>query len=265
MAEENLAYSTALRLAQEQGFAEPDPTLDVSGADAAQKLSILARLAFQARVDYRDIPCEGIDRLSITDIRFAGELGYVVKLIAMAGLVDGRLGARVAPTLVGKRHALARVGSEFNMIQVTGSAVGDCYFMGRGAGSLPTASSIVADIADIVIGRAQATFKALELWSETVPGPAFDPAVRLTSRFYLRFMIDDRPGTLAQIAGVLGRFGVSIASVIQHDSAADGEGTPVPLIITTHHADETRLREALAETDRLGAVRNPTVCLHLVD
>lgn len=265
MHDEGLGYQTALGQARQKGFAEADPTLDVDGTDAAQKLAILARLAFQSRVDASRISRRGIDRLAEVDIRFASELGYVIKLLAVAQRSDGELLARVAPTLVQKNHPLGQVRGEYNAIQVVGNAVGDTLYFGKGAGMMPTASSVVAGVIDLVVGRAQKTFRSLRLWEENPPGAHCRHDAFLKSRFYLRYSIVDQPGALASIAGILGRHGVSIASVIQHEIPEEESGAAVPLIVMTHVADETAVREALLETDQLPIVREKTVWLHVAD
>lgn len=260
-----LGYGAALKQAQEKGFAESDPTLDVNGMDAAQKLAILARLAFQSTVAPTDVRCRGIDTLSDMDIRFATELGYVIKLLAIAQQIGERLYLRVAPTLVPKNHPLGQVHGEYNAVRVVGHAAGDTMYFGKGAGMMPTASSVVANLLDLAIGRGQETFRSLRLWEENPPGPPVARDAYMKSRFYLRYTICDQPGTLARIAGILGKFGISIASVIQHETSEAMVGSAVPLIIMTHMADEGGVWSALAETDSLDIVRQPTVCLHVAD
>jgi homoserine dehydrogenase len=256
-----LSYESALRQAQELGYAESDPTLDVDGTDTAHKLALLVQLAFGVTVTTADIPRVGIDRLETLDLKFASELGYAVKLLATARLAgDGVVELGVAPRLVRLGTPLADVQGAYNAIRVVGDVVGDTLFYGLGAGAMPTASSVLGDLVDVACGRAARSFAVLGLWPERAgnqpavrPGPAF-------CRYYLRFMILDRPGALGQIAAVLGRHGISIASVIQHDPGeTDGPESPVPLILMTHQADSVALRSALAEADRLEVIRRPTV------
>src|SRR3954453_19232631 len=165
MHEEGVAYADALKEAQRLGYAEADPTLDVDGSDAAQKLAILAHLAFGARVHWKEIPRMGIDRLDATDVRFAIELGYRIKLLAIADLQGGGVALQVSPMLVKIGSPLAEVRGAFNAISVVGDAVGPLMFHGQGAGQMPTASAVVADMIDMVVGRAPITFRNLELWS----------------------------------------------------------------------------------------------------
>src|SRR4051794_8860001 len=248
MTRDGVAYDVALRQAQALGYAEADPKLDVDGTDTAHKLAILAQLAFAANVRTERIPRAGIDRLQLADIRYAAELGYTVKLLALAKLSDSGVELRVAPTLVKQGTPLAEVRGPYNAIRVVGDAVGDTLFYGRGAGMLPTASAVVSDMIDVAIGRAALTFDALGLWSEAAPPPRLTPTSQVRSRYYLRFTIADRPGVLATIAHVLGEHGISIASVIQHDPGDDApKDSPVPLVIMTHMAVEADITTALKE------------------
>jgi homoserine dehydrogenase len=262
MTRDGLPYAQALARAQELGYAEADPTFDVDGTDTAHKLAVLAQLAFGASVTTRDIPRQGIDRLQPADIAYATELGYAVKLLALAKLSSAGLELRVAPTLVRRDTPLADVAGPYNAVRVVGDVVGDTLFFGRGAGSLPTASAIVADLMDMIIGRAALTFKALNLWSGTQSAPRLVANDQVRSRYYLRYTIADRPGVIAAIATVLGRHGISIASLIQHDPGDDSPpDSPVPLVMMTHLAVEAHLVAALREIDDLDVVHAASVCL----
>ena len=264
MTRDGLPYETALRQAQELGYAEADPTMDVDGTDTAHKLAILAQLAFGASVTIDQIPRSGIDTLQLADIKYAAELGYTLKLLALARLSEAGLELRVAPALVKQGTPLADVRGPYNAIRVVGDAVGDTLFYGRGAGMMPTASAIVGDLIDVVIGRAGLTARALNLWLESAAPPVLAPPAAVRNRHYLRFTIADRPGVIARIAKVLGDHAISIASVIQHDpgddAAPDG---PVPLVIMTHSAAESAMIAALDEIDRLDIVRVPSVCMRV--
>jgi homoserine dehydrogenase len=262
MTREGWAYETALEQAQKLGYAEADPTLDVDGTDTAHKLAILAQLAFGASVTTAQIPCSGIDRLQPADVRYAAELGYTVKLLALAKLSEAGLMLRVAPTLVKHGTPLADVSGPYNAIRVVGDAVGDTLFYGRGAGMLPTASAVVGDLIDVVVGRAGPTFRALNLWAEPALPPQLAASDRVRSRFYLRFTIADRPGVLASLAQILGAHAISIASVIQHDPGDDApDASPVPLVVMTHMAAESSVIAALSEIDQLDVVHAPSVRL----
>jgi homoserine dehydrogenase len=265
MTRDGVSYAAALAEAQRLGYAEPDPTLDVDGTDTAHKLAVLAQVAFGAVVRLAEIPREGIDRLQTADIRYAGELGYTVKLLAHARASDAGLELRVAPRLVRRGTPLAEVNGAYNAIRVVGDAAGDTLFYGRGAGAMPTASAVVADLIDVAVGRADRTAVTAGFWAADVPPVPLATPEQVSSRYYLRFQIADRPGVLGAIAQVLGRHGVSIASVIQHDPGDDEPGTLVPLVIMTHAAVEARMTVALGEIDRLAEVAPPSVCLGVED
>jgi homoserine dehydrogenase len=263
MEEQNAGYADALAEAQRRGYAEADPTMDVDGSDAAQKLAILAHLAFGARVHWRDIPRQGIDTLELADLQYARQLGYRIKLLASAELVDGALELHVSPTLVRIGTPLAEVRGAYNAISVVGDAVGRVFFHGLGAGQMPTASAVVADLIDTVVGRTAITFRTLELWSNRDARVSPRDYAMVPGRFYLRLCVDDHPGVLAEVAGILGRCEISISSVLQLESA-DG-GDTVPLVIMTHEATEGAMSQALAQIDRLDAVRRETVRLRVQD
>jgi homoserine dehydrogenase len=265
MEEQGADYSAALKEAQRLGYAEPDPTMDVSGGDAAQKLAILAHLAFGARVHWSEIPCIGIDTLDAADMRYAKELGYRIKLIAVAQLHQIGLELHVMPTLVKVGTPLAEVRGAFNALQVVGDAVGPVFFHGLGAGQMPTASAVVADMIDTAVGRTGITFRTLNLWSQDEARVKTLDHKQLPGRYYLRFTVEDRPGVLAEIAGVLGKHQISIASVIQHEPSGDGPGRVVPLVIMTQKAQEGAAQAAVAELDRLQCVKPPSVRMRVLD
>src|SRR5262249_3888059 len=198
---DGLSYEAALRRAQELGYAEADPTLDVDGTDTAHKLAILAQLAFGASVTTSQIPRRGIDSLEPADIKYAAELGYTVKLLALARLADAghELQLRVAPTLVRQGTPLADVSGPYNAIRVVGDAVGDTLLYGRGAGMMPTASAVVGDLIDVAVGRASLTANALDLWPSDAAPPTLTPATAVRGRCYLPFLIPDRPGRPARM------------------------------------------------------------------
>jgi len=260
-----LPYAAAVAEAQKRGLAEADPTMDVDGSDAAQKLAILAHLAFGARVDWHGIPRAGIDTVDVADMRYARELGYSIKLLAVANLVSEGLELHVSPTLVRRGRSLAEVRGAYNAIRVLGDAVGRVFFQGLGAGQMPTASAVVADLIDTVVGRAAITFRTLDLWSDNREAPVAirDPAT-VPGRFYLRFNVDDRPGVLAEIAGVLGWHEISIASVIQHETEPESDGI-VPLVIMTHLAPAGAMSQALQTIDQLAFVHGESTRIRVRD
>lgn len=219
MAQEDMEFAEALALATKLGYAEADPTADIQGHDAGRKMAIMASIAFNSRVTFQDVSTEGITQISSKDIRYAKELGCVIKLLGVARNTDTGIEVRVQPMLISDTHPLASVNDSFNAVFVHGDAVDDAMFYGRGAGEMPTASAIVGDVFDIVrniiagaTGRIGCTcYKQL---------PIKDPE-DMESRFFLRLHVDDRPGVLASIASVLGNNNVSIAQMIQKQKDED--------------------------------------------
>ncbi len=264
MNEYGTSYTDALAEAQRLGYAEADPTLDVDGTDSAHKLAILAQLAFGTTVPLSAIERRGIAGLHDMDIRFARELGYTIKLLAEAWLLDGQLALHVSPVLLRHQSQLAQVRGSFNAINVVGDVVGDTFYYGRGAGQMPTASAVVADIIDVAVGRAQQTFASRRLWSGGSGVPLL-PSSAVRSRFYLRVPVADRPGVLADIARVLAQHQISISSVIQHEASDEQEGGTVPLVIMTHTALTGHFRDAVNEINRLGSVNSPSVYYPVAD
>ncbi|MFO0801111.1 MAG: homoserine dehydrogenase [Gemmataceae bacterium] len=269
MAERGMSYPAALAEAQRLGYAEADPTLDVDGSDAAHKLAVLAQIAFGVSARPEQIERRGIDTLDAQDIRFAGELGYTIKLLAEAWTGESTTACRevalhVAPVLLRRTDLLAQVRGAFNAISVHGDVVGETLYQGPGAGMMPTASSVVADLIDLAVGRAQATFAAARLWSREGMGFVVEPVERVRSRFYLRLTVADRPGVLADITRILADEGISISSVVQHE-AGEGATEPVPLVILTHTAETGRFRAALSKMAALSAVSGPPVSYAMGD
>ena len=218
MAERGAGYAEALAEAQKLGYAEADPTLDVDGTDAAHKLAILAQIAYGVSPRLDQIDRQGIDGIDLMDLKFAAELGYSVKLLAEAWLDAGRVAIHVAPVLIREADLLGRVRGAFNAVQVTGDAVGETVFQGPGAGMMPTASAVVADVIDLASGRAALTAKAAPLWAgNDHRGFTLRPPEDVPTRFYLRIMVKDEAGRLAGVTGVLARHGISISSMIQHE------------------------------------------------
>jgi homoserine dehydrogenase len=261
MHEKGRTYSDVLAEAQKLGYAEADPTLDVDGTDAAQKLVLLSQLAFGTKVPVVSFQRSGIDKLELADLRNAAEFGYRVKLLATARLVGGQLEMHVQPTLIKLDEPLAKTSGAYNMVELTGDAVGRLWYSGAGAGEMPTASAVVSDLIDMAVGRAQLTFTRLDIWREHSPLPLL-PATDVRRRFYLRYNVEDRPHVLADIADILGRHNISIASVIQKEAeAATSPGGPptVPLVIMTHESTEGAMRDADAELAQLKSIRPPRV------
>ena len=251
MSREGADFAEALAAAQRLGYAEANPANDVEGEDARFKLAILASLAFRAQVKPADIYREGITRLSARDFRYARELGYAIKLLALARATDDGIQARVHPALVPLEESLAKVDGVLNAVQVEADLAGRVLFQGRGAGSLPTTSAVIADVLDaaqsIIGGR------------RDLPPPdeaptRIIPMDDLETRYYLRLTVADRPGVLAQIARVLGEAAISISSVIQKE--ADESAQTAELVIMTHLAREAAMQRAIAELRQLQAVQD---------
>jgi len=259
MAEHGATYAEALAEAQKLGFAEADPTLDVDGSDAAHKLAVLAQIAFgvQARPD--QIEKHGIDTIDPLDIRFADELGYTIKLLAEAWLTGTQVALHVAPVLLRHTDMLAQVRGAFNAVQVVGDVVGETLYQGPGAGMFPTASAVVGDLIDFAVGRAQRTFTAAKLWSSETRGFTVEPSEKVRSRFYLRALVLDRPGVLADVCRVLADQSISISSVIQHEAVEGHPDQAVPLVIMTHYAETGKFRAAIERINRLPAMAGDAV------
>ena len=264
MQEHRADYEKVVKEAQRLGYAETDPTLDVNGADTAQKLSILSQLAFGVRGNWEDIPCKGIDDLDIADIGFADRLGYRIKLLAMAKLVDNEVEMSVSPTLIKKGSPLAEVQDAFNAIRVLGDAVGPVFYHGQGAGQMPTASAVVADIIDTVVGRSQITFNNLELWSENNRPRSMADAGQSINRYYLRMQVIDQPGVMAEITGILGNNGVSIASIIQHKSENQNTNATVPLVIMSHNTTQTAIANSVTQFEQSENIETKAVVLKVL-
>jgi len=266
MEEKEESYADALQRAQELGYAEADPAMDVDGTDAAQKLVILTQLAFGVRASVADFPCDGINNLELADLQCAQELGYRVKLLAVARLVEEQLELHVSPTLVRDHLPLADVQGAFNAVKVVGDVVGETWFSGQGAGQMPTASAVLADIIDMAVGRAQLTFRTMDLGGNS-KSFKIQPTEKISSKYYLRFNALDRPHVLADITDILGRNDISIASVVQHESAEveNGADVTVPVFIMTHRTTEGHMRAAERELNGLDSLRSPCVRMRIAD
>ncbi len=295
MTEAGRPFDEVLKEAQKAGYAEADPTFDIQGIDAAHKLAILMNLAFGTPVNFKDVYVEGITSIAPMDIAYATEFGYTIKLLAIAKLHEGgaereserpasparargsgasepsqmgarapaELEARVHPTMIASDAPIARVDGVYNAIQVTGDAVGDIMLYGQGAGSFPTASAVVGDVIDIARNILKGTVRR-------VPPCAFQPDQRrplrirpiaeISSLYYLRFMVLDRPGVLSQLSGVLGKHDISISSVLQRGRK---DGQTVPVVLTTHTAVERNVQAALREIAALPFVSAPTTLIRI--
>lgn len=263
MTHDGHSFEAVLKDAQQAGYAEADPTFDVGGIDSAHKLAILVSLAYGTPVNFKEIYTEGITHITTTDIAYAKEFGFTIKLLGIAKFVDGEVEARVHPTMLPSASPIAQVEGVYNAIQLVGDAVGDVVLYGRGAGSMPTGSAVVSDV--IAIGR-----NLLKGAIGRVPPASFQqdqrrplrmkPIEEISSLYYLRFMVVDRPGVLAQIAGELGRCGISISSMLQQGRR---EGQTVPVVIKTHMARERDVQTALREINRKPFVSEPATLIRV--
>ena len=246
-------FRAVLGEAMAQGYAEPDPTLDIEGIDSAHKITVLATLAFGCRVPFAQVFVEGISSITPMDISYARELGYKVKSLAIAKHQAGEIEVRVHPTLIPEGNLLYGVDGVYNAITVIGDMVGANTFIGRGAGIGPSGSAVVGDIIDIARNLATGG-------RGRVPPAAYRPGHHVElrmkamdevlSEYYLRFSVLDQPGVLSNISGVLGRHNISIASVIQKGRRV---GETVPLVMMTHHACERDMQAALREIDQIAS------------
>jgi homoserine dehydrogenase len=258
------SFSEALAQAQQKGYAEADPTLDINGLDSAHKLAILASIAFGCEVKLQDILVEGIESTSKDDIRYGGEMGYVLKLLAIGQRTEeNKVSLRVHPSFIARGNRLASVDGPFNAISVFGNAVGHVLFYGRGAGMMPTASAVVADIIDVALGNAAATFRHLHLQPRDKAGGAIAKKGDFVSRFYVRLMVKDQPGVFSQIARILADNAISISGVLQHEGS--GPQNTVPVVIATHPTRQNKVTAALQDLDNLGTVCTKPVCIRIVD
>jgi homoserine dehydrogenase len=258
MADEGASYADALARAQQLGYAEADPTLDVSGVDAAQKLSLLASLSFMSRVRPDQVSVEGIAGVEPVDVGVAEEFGYAIKLLAVARRTDSGIEARVGPTLVAARSPLADVRGAFNAVLLQCAALGPALLYGQGAGARPTGSAVVADVLDVcrsvlagISGRIP-----LPTGPNLVDLPVLPPSSR-EGCFYLRLNVVDEPGVLGRIASVLGERKVSIESLVQRPGHGESHGT-ARILLFTHAALEGDVRSAVEVVDRLGPTVAPT-------
>jgi len=244
MTQDGLSFEDALRRAQEKGYAEADPTSDIEGEDAAFKLAILASIAFETRILPQAVPCEGIRRISATEIEYARKLGYVIKLLATAkGTREGLL-LHVHPALVPQTHPLASVSDEYNALFIRGDAVGELMLYGKGAGSMPTASAVVGDLVYIIQDRGMQGGAQAQAQEALIVGEG-------AGEYYIRLQVEDKPGVLGTITTVFGRYGVSVASVVQQGQGQD----VVPLVFVTHRVDKAVLDQALKEIELFPEVK----------
>jgi homoserine dehydrogenase len=256
MAEDGLDFSEALAEAQEAGYAEADPTFDVEGIDAAHKVAILASLCGGRRVDFRKMHVEGITKVTSADVAGAKEMGCVIRLLGLVEIHEDGIDARVHPCLVPLRHPLAGVNGAFNAVFIDGSTSGPSLLYGKGAGRLPTASAVVADIVDAA-RRLHEKSAPVDLSWMGGKEAALRSLSRAESRYYLRLEVADRPGILGRVATALGKRGVSVASMVQHEGSGSAS-----MVIDTHVALEESVQSALLEITAIDGIVSTVLLRH---
>ena len=265
MSDEGQAFAEVLKEAQRLGFAEADPTFDIEGIDTAHKLAIVLSLSYGKKVEIDSICREGISGIAQKDIEFAKELGYKIKLLAIARERGAEVEARIHPTMIPFNHLLANVNGNFNAFHFVGDASDSVFLYGQGSGMMPTASAVVSDLIDIarnILKGISRRVPARARSEETIEDIRLMPMEEIVTKYYFRFSAVDRPGVLSNISGVLGANDISIAAVIQKGRRLDGA---VPIVMTTHESREKNVRKALKEIDRLDVVRDKTVLIRIED
>ena len=263
MLEENMDFKEALEEAKEKGYAEADATLDINGMDSAHKISILASLAFGVFIPVSKVYVEGIENIDLMDLKFAKDFGYIVKLLAFARKKGEEIEVRVHPTLIPENHVLSSVRLNYNALYITGDFVGDVLLYGLGAGKEPTASAVVSDIVDAIeyscLGKAPFIKYPL-----TKKNTSFKikPMEEVEFNYYFRFFAIDKPGVLSKISGILGKYNISIASVVQ--VGRQKKKGSVPIVMLTHETREKNVIKALQEIDKLDVVTSPTKRLRIL-
>ena len=262
MSREGLSFAAALDEAQKRGYAETDPALDVGGGDSGHKVAILASLAGAGYVPFKSISIEGITEIGKNDIAFALELGYTIKLLGIIKKSnDEHLDVRVHPVMLPARHILASVSDVYNAVLLEGDAVGQILLYGKGAGELPTASAVVSDIIDVAHNISCRIGVRIPMrYYSSSHELSIKPIALIESRYYLRFTVQDKPGVLASIAGLLGEEGISLASVMQKEGFS---AKKVPVIILTHVAIEKNLRSALMRIEAMNYIKDHTQVIRI--
>jgi len=263
--DEGITFEEALAEAQQKGYAEADPTLDVGGFDTAHKTAILSALAYGMEINLDDIYIEGISQITPLDIEFAGQFGYRIKLLAITKITDNRVEARVHPTMIPFSNLLSNVNSTLNAIMVSADAVGDIMHYGHGAGMMPTASAVISDTVDIarnLLSGAAVRVPALSYQRDEICKIPILPIDDLHTHYYFRFAALDRPGVLSKISGILGTHGISIQSVHQKGRKSTGS---VPVVMLSHLAKEANVKKALTEIRALDDVGDEPVLIRIED
>jgi homoserine dehydrogenase len=258
-------FETALAEAQSKGYAEADPGLDVDGLDTAHKITILSALAYGTRIHLSDVYTEGISHITPLDIQFADQFGYRIKLLAISKFKEGKVEARVHPTMIPFDNMLSNVNGTLNAITVSTDAAGDIMLTGRGAGMMPTASAVVGDLVDIarnLLTGAKSRTPPLSFQMDQVRRLPVRPISDIVTFYYLRFFALDRPGVLSKISGILGQYDISIKSAYQKGRQINGS---VPLVMLTHAAKEASVQKAFDEITSLDVVSTRPVLIRIED
>ncbi len=265
MTDDGGSFETVLKEAQALGFAESNPVYDVEGIDAAHKLAILLSLCYGKKVRLDDLYREGITHIAEQDILFARELGYRIKLLAIAIRRDEKIEARLHPTMIPFNHLLANVNGNFNAFHIIGDASDSIFLYGQGAGMMPTASAVISDIVDIARDMRKGISVRVPprvMDEESIDEIRLMPFDQIRTNYYFRFSAADRPGVLSRISGILGANDISIAAVIQKGRT---QGGAVPIVMTTYKARERDVRKALEDIDRLDVVMGKTMLIRIED
>lgn len=263
--DEGTSFEAALATAQQEGYAEADPTLDVEGYDTAHKIAILSALAYGMEINLPDVYVEGISGITPMDIEFAGQFGFRIKLLAISKDQGERVEVRVHPTMIPFNNLLSNVNSTLNAVTVTGDAVGDILLYGHGAGMMPTASAVIGDAVDLarnILARTKRRIPALSFHIDTIRSKPIVPMAEIVTHYYFRFSALDQPGVLSTISGILGQHSISLKYVYQKGRKTNGA---VPLVMLTHRAREADVRRALSEIEKLDVVDRKPVLIRIED
>jgi homoserine dehydrogenase len=264
MSAKGTGFAETLAQAQEKGYAEADPALDINGGDSTHKLAIMGSLAFGCEITLEDIFREGIEDISIDDIRYGQELGYTLKLLAIGQKHDnGKISLRVHPAFILNDCALARVDGPFNAVSMFGDAVGEVMFYGRGAGMMPTASAVVADVIEVAMGNSCNTFEHTRIAPRAEVASRIESIDECVSRFYIRVMAKDHPGVMATCTRILADHQISISGALQHEAKAPH--ACVPVVITTHETQEKNMMAAIKDLTDSHVITGQPRCIRIVD
>lgn len=265
MTTDGASFSSALKEAQEQGYAEADPTLDIEGHDTAHKLAITSALAFGSKIEFDRVHSEGISEIDQKDIQFASEFGYRIKLLAIGAKKNGEVEMRVHPTMIPREHVLSSVDGAYNAIFIKGNAVGNIMLYGLGAGMMPTGSAVISDLVDLgrdILRNVNNRVPHLSFHSFAERAILYKSIQEIETRYYFRFEAVDRPGVLSKVSGILAKYNISIAAVIQKGRRVAGS---VPIVMLTHRAREMDVTNALKEIDQLEIVKAPSRLIRIED